>query len=175
MRLKNYQCLNDYSQTIEGIYSDQVFSYYEFSVNAKNTSKEAFDSVDEYLSENGGVVYEGFGEMLRKLYDAGFDLYVVSNCQAGYIELMLEKTGFGRYIKDHVCFGDNGLFKAENINLICERNEIKKPIYVGDTQMDADACIKAGVPIVFASYGFGRVADPDYVIGKPADLVGLFV
>ncbi len=129
----------------------------------------------EYLSENGGVVYEGFGEMLRKLYDAGFDLYVVSNCQAGYIELMLEKTGFGRYIKDHVCFGDNGLFKAENINLICERNDIKKPIYVGDTQMDADACIKAGVPIVFASYGFGRVADPDYVIDKPADLVGLFV
>ena len=52
LRLKNYQCLNDYSQTIEGIYSDQVFSYYEFSVNAKNTSKEAFDSVDEYLSEN---------------------------------------------------------------------------------------------------------------------------
>ena len=52
LRLKNYQCLNDYSQTLEGIYSDQVFSYYEFSLNAKNTSKEAFDSVDEYLFEN---------------------------------------------------------------------------------------------------------------------------
>ena len=52
LRLKGYQCLNNYSQTFEGIYSDQVFSYYEFSVNAKNTSKEAFDSVDEYLMEN---------------------------------------------------------------------------------------------------------------------------
>ena len=52
LRLKGYQCLNNYSQTFESIYSDQVFSYYEFSVNAKNTSKEAFDSVDEYLMEN---------------------------------------------------------------------------------------------------------------------------
>jgi len=52
LRLKGYQCLNNYSQTLEGIYSGQVFSYYEFSVNAKNTSKVAFDSVDEYLMEN---------------------------------------------------------------------------------------------------------------------------
>ncbi len=127
----------------------------------------------EFLERNGGIVYDGFEEMLKILYEK-CPLYVVSNCQAGYIELMLSKTGFGKYFKDHLCFGDNDKLKAENIRIICERNEIKKPIYVGDTQMDADACIQAGVPIVYAAYGFGKVEDPDYVIYKPMDLADMF-
>ena len=127
-----------------------------------------------YLSENGGIVYEGFGEMLKALKEAGYRLFVVSNCQAGYIELMLDKTGFGKYIEDHVCFGDNDKLKSENIRLIVERNNLKAPVYVGDTQMDANACIEANVPIVFASYGFGTVEKPDYVIDKPMDLATLY-
>ena len=87
---------------------------------------------------------------------------------------MLEKTGFGKYFKDHVCPGDTNLLKAENILLIAERNGLKNPIYVGDTHMDAEACVKAGVPIIFASYGFGKVEKPDYVIDTPMDLVSLF-
>ncbi len=127
----------------------------------------------EYLQENGGIVYEGFGRMLEEL-DKKYPLYVVSNCQAGYIELMMDKTGFGRYFKDHLCFGDNDKLKAENIRIVCERNGLKNPVYVGDTQMDADACREAGVPIVFASYGFGTVKEPDYVIDSPMELVTLF-
>ena len=37
------------------------------------------------------------------------------------------------------------------------------------------SCKKAGIPFVFASYGFGEVSDPDYRIDKPMDLVSLFV
>ena len=48
LKLKNYQCLDDYNQNIEGIYSDQVFSYYEFSVFAKNKT----EYVEEYLKMN---------------------------------------------------------------------------------------------------------------------------
>ena len=124
----------------------------------------------DYLNENGGIVYDGFEEMLKTLDKKGYPMYVVSNCQAGYIELMLEKTGFGKYIKDHICFGDNGKFKAENIRIIVKRNGLKNPVYVGDTQMDADACIEAGVPIVFAEYGFGTVKKPDHVIKTPMEL-----
>ena len=126
----------------------------------------------EYLKRTGGIVYEGFEQMLEQI-SKKVPLYVVSNCQAGYIELMMEKTGFGRYFKDHICFGDNGKLKSENIRIICERNGLKNPVYVGDTQMDADACIEAKVPIVYAAYGFGSVKDPDHVIDKPMDLVDL--
>ena len=48
LKLKNFQCLDDYNQNIEGIFSDQVFSYYEFSVLAKNKT----EYIDEYLKRN---------------------------------------------------------------------------------------------------------------------------
>lgn len=127
----------------------------------------------EYIARTGGIVYEGFGEMLEKL-SKKYPVFIVSNCQAGYIELMLEKTGFKPYITDHLCPGDTNMFKADNIRLICERNGLKNPVYVGDTQMDANACMEAGVPIVFAAYGFGTVEKPDYVVNSPMEILDIF-
>ena len=145
----------------------------ESEENRIKFAPSCYKNEHEFLERNGGIVYEGFEDMLKELYPK-VPMYIVSNCQAGYIELMLNKTGFGRYFKDHLCFGDNDKLKAENIRIVCERNGIKTPVYVGDTQMDANACIEAGVPIVFASYGFGNVEKPDYVIDMPADLVKLY-
>lgn len=51
---------------------------------------------------------------------------------------------------------------------------MNSPVYVGDTMGDFLSCRKAGVPFVFASYGFGEVPDPDAVIQKPMDLVSLY-
>ena len=51
-KLYNYQCLDDLSKTIEGIYASPVFSYYEFDVNAKNDSRELLDKIEAYLFEN---------------------------------------------------------------------------------------------------------------------------
>lgn len=132
-----------------------------------------FDYEERYLAKRAGYVYEGLEEMLIEL-SKKYPLFIVSNCQAGYIELMLEKTGFGKYFKDHLCPGDTGLLKADNIRLISKNNNLSAPVYVGDTQMDANACKDAGVPIVFASYGFGKVENPDYVITAPKGLIGLF-
>ena len=84
------------------------------------------------------------------------NFYVVSNCQDGYIELMLEKTGLGKYVKDFECFGRTGKGKAENIMILCSRNGIKAPVYVGDTQTDSNACNQCGVPFIYAAYGFGK-------------------
>ncbi len=83
------------------------------------------------------------------------DVCIVSNCQSGYIELFLEKTNLGSYIKDFECFGNTGNTKAENIRLVVERNAFESPIYVGDTLGDMQAAELAGVSFVWASYGFG--------------------
>ena len=48
LNLNQYRCLDDYNHNIEGIYSDQVFSYYEFSVVAKNKTS----LIDEYFRSN---------------------------------------------------------------------------------------------------------------------------
>ena len=84
------------------------------------------------------------------------DFYVVSNCQNGYIELTLSKTGLTPYIKDFECYGRTGRGKAENISLIVKRNNLNYPVYIGDTQGDCNECKKAGVPFIWASYGFGK-------------------
>lgn len=100
------------------------------------------------------ICYPGVEDTIRKLSQS-VRLFIVSNCQSGYIELFLEKTGLGPYITDIECYGNTKKTKGENIRLLMERNGLCHPVYVGDTQGDCDASHAAGVPFVFASYGFG--------------------
>ena len=83
-------------------------------------------------------------------------LFIVSNCQKGYIELLLEKGKLGGLIRDHACFGETGLCKGETIRLVMERNRITSAAYVGDTQGDLEAARLAGIPFVWVAYGFGN-------------------
>ena len=62
----------------------------------------------------------------------------------------------------------------KNNKIIIERNNLKNPIYVGDTQGDKQSAIDAGIPFVYAEYGFGSVNGYDYKIEKFEDLVKLF-
>lgn len=121
----------------------------------------------------GGKLYPDMKETFEAL-SKKYKLYVVSNCQSGYIETMLRVTGFGPYFLDYACYGDAKLLKAENIKLIIERNGLKNPAYVGDTQGDADATHKAGIPFIHASYGFAKTVDrAEYVIQGMKDLLNL--
>ena len=56
-----------------------------------------------------------------------------------------------------------------------ERNGLKDVVYVGDTQGDADACKAAGVPFVFAEYGFGDVPDAEDRISKISELCTMYL
>lgn len=109
-----------------------------------------------------------------KVLSKTYPLYIVSNCEAGYIETFLEATGLTSYFQGHLCPGDTGNAKAANIRQIVQDYNLKEPVYVGDTTGDYCACQEAGVPFVFASYGFGQVDTPDYVIEQLNDLILLF-
>ena len=52
LNLNTYQCLDDYDRTVEGIFSDQIFSYYEFAVTNKYKNEENHHKITDYLSEN---------------------------------------------------------------------------------------------------------------------------
>lgn len=81
--------------------------------------------------------------------------------------------GLEKYFKDIECFGATGLSKGENNKLIIRRNGLKQPVYVGDTQGDSQAARQAGIPFVFARYGFGDTEDYDTAIDHCAQLVEL--
>ena len=119
----------------------------------------------EYLEKNGGIVYPGVKETIEKLSENHI-LAIVSNCQAGYIELVMRKTGIEPFIKDHLCPDDSGLLKAGNIKLIAERLNMKNPVYVGDIAKDEIASREAGVAFIHAAYGFGEGIEPDYMINS---------
>ena len=128
----------------------------------------------EFLRESRqNILYPGVAETIRSLSKTT-SLFIVSNCQSGYIELFLEKTGLGPCIRDFESPGHTGLEKGPNIRLVAARNHLEHPVYVGDTSGDQQACAAAGVPFCYASYGFGQAEDPDYTIDRFSDLLTIF-
>ena len=156
------------------VIADDLFGDIDAGVKAELLSlcceyeQAALSECDENLT------YEGMNDTLRKLSE-DHNLFIVSNCQDGYIELVIRKTGLTGLIKDFECFGRTELQKDENIKLVMERNglEPSDTVYIGDTMGDFTATKKAGIKFVFASYGFGDVAEPDYVISSMGELLKL--
>lgn len=124
------------------------------------------------LLQTPAPLYEGLRETIVCLSQS-YPLYIVSNCEAGYIEVFLEATGMGSYFKGHLCPGDTGNAKASNIAQIVRENQLNAPVYVGDTQGDCTASYEAGVPFIHAAYGFGTCDRCIGKIEKPLDLVSL--
>ena len=116
------------------------------------------DSELRILHAQGGDLYPGLKETLTYL-SSRYKLYIVSNCQRGYIEMFLDLNNMHAYFLGHQCFGTKGNPKADNIRDVVTDHALKAPVYVGDTMGDYQAATQAGVPFIFANYGFGKVAD----------------
>ena len=66
--------------------------------------------------------------------------------------------------------GRTGKCKGENIKIIIERNELKKSVYVGDTNGDLEGANYADIPFIYAQYGFGQLDDVKYSINSISDI-----
>ena len=113
---------------------------------------------NEYLKRTGGQLYPKLRETLEKLKKR-YHLYIVSNCQSGYIEAFLDYYKLWDLIEDIECYGNNGRPKGENIALVVERNHLDRAVYVGDIQGDYDSSRQAGIDFIHAAYGFGTISD----------------
>lgn len=113
---------------------------------------------NRYLARHGGTLYPGVSAVLPDLARRR-PLYVVSNCQEGYIEAFLTSAGLWEVFAGFESAGHTGLPKGENIALVVRRAGLKRPVYIGDTAMDLEAARSAGVPFLHAAYGFGTVPE----------------
>ena len=118
------------------------------------------------------VIFEGVQETIKKLSEK-YPLYIVSNCQDGYIEAFLQYSKLGEYFKDFTCPAYTGRLKGENIRIIMERNGLSEAVYVGDTQGDANSCKEAEIPMIYAAYGFGEVEKADASIQSFDELLDM--
>jgi len=138
---------------------------------AKKIMKECCEYECEYLAKHNAKMYDGMEEAIKELHK-DYKLLIVSNCQDGYIECFFKANPhLEKYFTDYECPGRTGKAKAENIKLVIERNNLKNPVYVGDTAGDAKAAKEAGIPFIFARYGFGQVDEYADVIDSPLELI----
>lgn len=122
----------------------------------------------------GGNIYEGVSEGLRKL-SKRFPLFIVSNCQSGYIETFMKFGGFTKIFKDVECWGNTRKTKAENLATVVARNKLKNPVYIGDAEGDRIAARICEMPFFFASYGFGHVQEFDTSVASFSEFVDILL
>lgn len=127
------------------------------------------ENENKYLLKHGGVLYPDLEKTFIRLKEK-YHLYIVSNCQTGYIETFLEHYDFGKYFDDIECYGNNLKSKGDNIALIVKRNKLDKAWYIGDIQGDYDATMQAGIDFIHAAYGFGKIKQSVPKLAKFSEL-----
>ena len=135
--------------------------------------ERCMESENAHLHESPcDIGFPGVKETLEKLAE-NHRLFIVSNSQCGYPELCIRKMGLEKLIQGHLCFGDTGTTKGQTILRLMREHNIESAAYIGDTQGDLDACEDAGIPFIFAAFGFGNPTHWDARIEKFEDLLEL--
>lgn len=108
----------------------------------------------EVLKSEGGKFYDGVLEGIKELA-SDYRLFLVSNCQAWYLDLFLVLSGLKPYIAGFNCHGISGKPKNEMLSDLKSNYSLNNPVYIGDTAGDENAAKQANVEFVHVSYGFG--------------------
>jgi phosphoglycolate phosphatase len=117
----------------------------------------------------GGLLYPGVAAGVKQL-SARYPLFIVSNCQTGYIDVFLKWSGLSSCFRDSECWGNTGLPKGDNTARLMQRNGLQKPLFIGDTEGDLQAARVCRLPFAHVTYGFGRTSDADFTVDSFAEL-----
>ncbi len=161
---------------IMGLSHDKIFAkiFPETSeAERERIAEECYRHEIETLKKEGAALYPGVMEGLPALAKK-FPLFLVSNCQASYMDAFFECTGFRKLFKDWECFGNTRQPKGDNIRAVVQRNKLKSTAYIGDTAGDHLAAEKAGVPYFHMGYGFGSPHRDCLIFDSFPDLVVFF-
>ena len=125
-------------------------------VNPKKLFFSAIYNAEE-VEENGNRIAEIKTYMKEARAKFATGMWDINDDKAwqSYLDTM-DKMGLTPYIQGHLCFGDTGTSKGQTILKLMETHNIKDCIYIGDTQGDYKATVEAGIPFIWASYGFGN-------------------
>lgn len=130
------------------------------------------DEENKLITTGIGTLFDDVAEILHTLHTKG-ELFICSNCQAGYIEAFLSTYDLGHLFNDTICPGDTGEAKPENLRILMARHHMKQAIMIGDMESDKEAARANRVPFIHAAYGFGNVKDFDYRITRFSELLDI--
>lgn len=138
----------------------------------KTLIQETMEEDNKVIAEMGGDLYPFVPEGLLKLSEK-YPLFIVSNCQAGYIETFLKWSRLNHF-KDFECWGNTGLNKDENLRNLIKRNHLISPLFIGDTEGDPAAARACHIPFMHVEYGFGTCSDKDFAVKSFEELTQRF-
>ena len=73
---------------------------------------------NEYMSHVGATLYGDVRKVFERLRGMGYEIGIVSNCQAGYIEVFLEYYHLGDLVADIECYGNTQQQKDVNLKAL---------------------------------------------------------
>lgn len=175
--LKNYKTINITTKELTSLMGKTNYEYKKkLFPNIDNDIADKYMKLCEeeevsYLSIHGATLFNNTIKTIKEL-SKNYNLFIVSNCQNGYIESFLNHYKLNNYFKDFECNGKTGLNKTQNIKLILNRNKITNvnACYIGDTIGDYEASKNNDLLFVYAKYGFGKCPDNNYSITKIDEL-----
>lgn len=169
----NLQISSEKIKAIMGMTKEEIINFlFEGNIKLGNEFLlECQKAENIYLEENGGKIYINTLKTLKILKKLGFDMYIVSNCQDGYIQSFLEYYKLENMFVDFECSGRTGKNKDDNIKSIIQRNNIIDAIYVGDTEKDYISAINNNIDFVWAEYGLGKCNDKVQKINDIYELI----
>ena len=115
------------------------------------------ESEDAYLQQQpcDSIAYPGIKSTMEALAKK-HRLFLVSNGQKGYPQLVAKKLGIDHLMAGYLSYGDTGTEKGQTILTLMKTHGITNAAYVGDTQGDYESTCVAGIDFIWADYGFGK-------------------
>lgn len=141
---------------------------------AARFSKELADEEPALLSRYGGTPYPGVVSGLERLSHK-YKLFLVSNCDTHTLPIFMSCIGITPFITEAVSYGDTHKPKGDNMLLLKAKHGLRQPLYMGDIEADGQETHRAGLPFVYARYGFGHTDDYELAFDSFDDFTEFFL
>ena len=122
--VSNYECVENKEDSIQGIYADQVFSYFEFSVLAKNKSNELINEIQRFLFENDCKLEFVYTDII-------IDLDNYKNPFTQYLSVVFIQLNPTLFIKRNIYFMNQYFTDDDYLMFVFEEGDTSeiKPLY----------------------------------------------
>jgi len=123
--------------------------------------------------------FDGMTEVLQKLHEEGYQMFILSTNSSANVSKFLKINGLDSYFIK--IYGDIGLrSKASALKKVLNKEKLTatQSLYIGDEVRDVEASDKVGIKVIAVGWGFNhpdvlRRANPTALANRPSELPGI--
>ena len=127
----------------------------------EDLADQGVDFYREYYFKKGlfeTEIYDGIQELIEKLYDCGFDIYLATSKGEESSKKILEYFGILKYFSYISGSSDDKNTKKKVIDHLLKENNLKssESIMIGDRSYDIEAANNLEIKTIAVAYGYGN-------------------